>query len=61
VQTFYGQGGFFRCGLALFDTKNFGFFEIYGVFAQIKGFSEYEHFVDKRRDEFFAILCGSLL
>jgi len=32
-----GQGGFFRCDVALFGAKHIKFFEIYGVSARTRG------------------------
>jgi len=38
---------------ALFGAKNFGFFEIYGVFTWTRGLSQDGHFADKREGSVF--------
>jgi len=44
---------------ALFDTKNFGFFEIYGVSTQTGGVKPVRTFCGQGGGgQFFVILCG---
>jgi len=51
VRTFFGRGrgGLYLRTSALFDAKNFGFFELYGVSERSsgEGFSQCGHFSDK--------------
>jgi len=47
---------------ALFVTKNFEFFEIYGVSARQGGFEPVRTFFGKGGvGQYFAILCGRLI
>jgi len=47
---------------ALFDAKNIGFFEIYGLSARTRGLSQYGHFSDKWEGvSIFSRFCADVL